>query len=238
MINTYNPDNLSEIQLWGLALAGPLTDMNGLRHDVLHHHGNTDRDIDNLKHMMKRDWGISTREEYLDMLEFLSTRGHNHSYMQIQDHLNSLSENAIDSYIGTFSHDVDKSNELKLVRNYRHSLNSCGIKAWDDGRYVSICRWGATVGVFSEQECWEKIYQLSLIAQKTYDSWYEYMLSYTAGRQYWQSDISESKAKVSISTIKNLTSTPQSPCNILSWRLNLKKRETSMLERLLLAVTR
>ncbi|ACA86780.1 DUF1266 domain-containing protein [Shewanella woodyi] len=217
----YNPDNLSSVKLWGLAVSALLTEMNELRHDVLHHHGTSDEDIKDLKHMMMRDWGIETREEYLNMLKWLREEGHNRSYMQMQDHLNTLSESAIDAYIDAHSHNVDRQSCLQLVRNYRHTLNIGGIGAWDDGRYVSICRWGASLGLFSEDECWEKIKQISLRVQQSYDSWHSFALSYIAGRQFWRNDATESFAKDEMDVVRRLTGDPKSPWNTLEWNLDL-----------------
>ncbi len=217
----YNPGNLSPVKLWGLGVSSLLTEMNELPHDVLHHHGTSDDNIKDLTHMMKRDWGIETREEYLNMLQWLLDDGHNRSYMQMQDHLNALSENAIDAYIHTYSHNLDRQNCLKLVRNYRNTLSIGGIGAWDDGRYVSICRWGASLGLFSEEECWDKIHQVSLRVQQSYDSWYSFALSYIAGRQFWRNDATESFAKDEMDVVRRLTGDPKSPWNTLKWDLDL-----------------
>jgi len=217
----YNPDNLSPVKLWGLAISSLLTEMNQLQHDVLHHHGTGDINIKNLKHMMVRDWGIETRDEYLDMLQWLLDEGHNSSYMRMQAHLNTLSESAMDAYIDAHSHDTDRQSCLQLIRNYRNTLSIGGISAWDDGRYISICRWGTSLGLFSEEECWEKIHQVSLRVQKSYDSWYSFALSYIAGRQFWREDATESFAKDEMDVVRRLTGDPKSPWNALKWDLDL-----------------
>ncbi|WP_413664541.1 DUF1266 domain-containing protein [Microbulbifer sp. CNSA002] len=222
--NTYNPDNLSDAQLWGLGVSSILTEMNGQRHDTLYQSGaRTENVVTNLIHMMKRDWGIESREEYLDMLKWLSNEGHNHSYMQIQNHFNALSESSINALIDIYSHDTDKQSSFKIVKNYRHTLRVGGIGAWDDGRYVSICRWGATTGVLTEEESWEKIHRVALRVQNSYDSWYSFGLSYIAGRQYWRKDTSEFFAKDAMNMIKGLTGDPNSPWNLLDWNLDLSQ---------------
>ncbi|WP_444944987.1 DUF1266 domain-containing protein [Microbulbifer sp. ZKSA006] len=222
--HTYNPDNLSDAQLWGLGVSSILTEMNGQRHDTLYQAGvRTEKVVSNLKHMMQRDWGIESREEYLDMLEWLANEGHNHSYMQIQDHFNTLSEKSIDALIKAYSHNTDQQSNFKIVRNYRHTLRVGGIGAWDDGRYVSICRWGATTGVLTEEESWEKIHQVALRVQSSYDSWYSFGLSYIAGRQYWRKDTSEFFAKDAMKMIRGLTGKSNSPWNLLDWNLDLSK---------------
>ncbi|UJF17571.1 DUF1266 domain-containing protein [Vibrio sp. SS-MA-C1-2] len=220
-LEQYNPDNLSPTQLWGLGISSLLTEMNGLRHDLLHHHGETENNLKALKHMMVRDWGIETREEYLNMLNGLLNGGHNRAYMQTQHDLTQLSEFAITEYLTANMGNKKRESELQLIRSYRHTLSKSGIRAWDDGRYASICRWGTSLGLFSEQECWQMLYELALKVQPCFDSWYSFGISYVVGRQYWQSNATEVFAKEEMRVIRGLTGDPNSPWNQLDWNLTL-----------------
>ncbi|WP_282073452.1 DUF1266 domain-containing protein, partial [Janibacter hoylei] len=74
-----------------------------------------------------------------------------------------------------------------------------------DMRCISVCRWCTSLGMLSEEEAWEKIHRIAQRAQKSFDSWYSFALSYIAGRQYWRKSVSESFAKESIEVIKRLT---------------------------------
>jgi len=213
----YNPDNLSPTQLWGLAISTLLSEMNFCRHDILHHHGTSETDIEELRHVLKRDWGIESREELLDMLDWLEKDGHNTGYMAMQHHLNSLSEASMNAYITNFDHNKDHQSKLMLVKNYRHTLNEGGIGAWDYGRYVSLCRWGASLNYISEEECWAFIFKIAPLVQQSYEDWYSFGVSYMAGRMYWRAIATEDRAISEMDIIRRLTGNASSPWNVLDW---------------------
>ncbi|WP_444926837.1 DUF1266 domain-containing protein [Microbulbifer sp. TRSA002] len=216
-----NPDALSQTQLWILGLMGQICEMNELRHDVFHNLGTSEQSRQNIAHMMKRDWGIESREDCLSMLEWLRTEGHNAGYMPQQKYFEGLSEAAIDAYIEAHDHDTDEQIRLKLVKAYRHTLQVGGIGAWDYARFITVSRWCTSLELLSEEEAWEKMLDIAQRAQKSFDSWYSYGLSYIAGRQYWRKTLSEDFAKKSTEVIKGLTGSPHSPWNSLPWDLNL-----------------
>ncbi|VAW65606.1 hypothetical protein MNBD_GAMMA10-223 [hydrothermal vent metagenome] len=222
---SHNPDNLSTTQLWGLALSSLLTEMNHQRHDILDYHNGEKQGVEQLRHVTKRDWGIETREELLDILDWLKKEGQNANYLNMQNHIKSLSEAGINAYIEAHQKNEDLQNRLLLVKNYRHALNNSGILAWDIGRYVYLCRCGACLELFSQKESWEFIFKASLLAQKTYDSWYSFAISYIAGRKYWRAIATEDRALLEMDIVLRLTGDEKSPWNTLKWNHSLTLNE-------------
>ena len=217
----YNPDNLSQAQLWGLGLSAVLTQLNAARHDRLHGSG-TDRDaILDIKHTLKHYWSIENRKDLLDTLDWLSGQGHHTAFEQWQQIFQLKSERRIKAFLASHT---DKVN-LALVNNYYRSLNGVGIRAWDDGRYVSLCRWGATAGYLTEPEAWDHILRLARSVQTTFSSWHNFALSYLAGKQYWQDQLGEDFVVREMELVKVLLSDDDSPWVKLPWNTDLTRQQ-------------
>lgn len=60
---------LSPTQRWGFGLCAILTEMNRDEHHMLFGRGDSQEDLDRTRHSLKRDWGIDTRDDLLDMLK-------------------------------------------------------------------------------------------------------------------------------------------------------------------------
>jgi len=218
MTENYNPDNLTQAELWGLGVSSLLTEMNQGRHDILRH-----GEVSDVRHFVKRDWGIETRDELLDMLKLLEDQGHNQSYLEQQIHLNSLSEPAINAYIDAHNHDEKHHAQLSIIKNNRYTLRKGGIGAWDDGRHVSLCRWGLIMELISEEECWDFIFKTAKKVQTAYRDWYSFGVSYTAGKLYWQGLATEESSKNEMSVVRRLTGNVYSPWNKLDWDESLAR---------------
>lgn len=206
---------------WGLGLSAILTAMNNDPQDTLYRGVSTQEDSDRIAFVMKRDWGIETRQEYLDMLEWLENEGHNAGYMHLHRRLASLSEHDKDLFIAGYSHSEDSQHKAILARNYLFILEHVGIAAWDQGRYVSLCQWGAATGVFKADEAWQMIMTMARKAQRQYHSWYQYGISYTAGRQYWRGQATRESALNEQEIVRTLTGDPNSSWRSLDWDIPL-----------------
>lgn len=222
MKNIYNPDNLSEAQLWMMALSAVLSEQNDYRHDTLYGCKKTAELIENNKHMMKRDWGISNKADLLRSLNWLLKDGHGVDFLDKKHFLSTLSEASQDSYLNRLDKNSSKGIQYHLVKNYNRSTPQAGVLAWDYGRYIFLCRDGALLNYISEQEAWKLMLKAAKLAQKAYSSWREFGLAYIAGRQTWLSNISEESTEEQVSKIKNLIIDKESPWNRLDWNTELE----------------
>ncbi|MBI3899007.1 MAG: DUF1266 domain-containing protein [Gammaproteobacteria bacterium] len=162
-----------------------LAEMNGLTCDNLELADRSDeKQIIEWRRTMKRDWGIETKQELLDMLVWLRNDGHNESYRRMSQYWNRFSE-------PQFMHELRRVQDEKLQRQiwlcylHRSVLRRVGIAAWDYGRHVYLCRWGYYTDLLTETETWEQIEPVANDAQKIFDSWEQYGISYVVGRLYW-----------------------------------------------------
>lgn len=215
-MSDYNPENLSNGQLWVLGLSALLSERNGKPLDRLRHHEN----VDGVRHFVKRDWGIESRDELLDMLQWLKDEGHNQSYLETQAFMSSLSEESMNAYINA-SPDNNQLAKRKIVKNYRHVLGKGGISAWDYGRYASLCQWGVIVEWLEEDECWEKLFSIARKAQQEYLDWYDYGVSYIAGRLYWRGVATGDNTDAEMEVIRRIIANANSPWNKINWNESL-----------------
>lgn len=220
--NQENTQPLSKTQLWGLGLSAILTEMNRDRHDVLDGGGDKQEALDTIRHILKRDWGIETREALLRQIHrLLNGHGHGPGYRRLQHLLSAMSEAEMEAYIQRHQHDEEHHSELLIVRLNRFALDRTGIDAWDEGRSVNLCRWGMAVGMVGEKEGWDMIMSMARDAQQKYDSWYHFAISYVVGRQYWRSLATEDFVNDQMDILRRLTGNPESPWNTLDWHLPL-----------------
>lgn len=212
---------LSPTQLWGMALCAVLTEMNRDSHDVLFGRGEAQGDLERTQHSLKRDWGIETRDDLLDMLKWLENEGHNRGYMRRHRYLSTLSDAERERQVESCRDNIELYNEYLIVKNNLAILDNVGIEAWDIGRYVNLCRWGMTTGLLNENEGWRRIIGIAIYAQRRYSGWFHFAVSYITGRQYWRSLATEDFITDQMAILRRLTGNPKSPWNTLDWDMQL-----------------
>ncbi|AKN29853.1 hypothetical protein Ccar_02945 [Clostridium carboxidivorans P7] len=222
MKKIYNPDNLSEAQLWMIALSSVLGEQNDYRHDTLCGCEKTPELIEDNRHMMKRDWGISNKADLLGSLNWLLKDGHGIDFLQERYFFSTLSETEQNTYLNRLDKNSSKYIQYSLIKNYDKITPNAGVIAWDYGRYIFLCRDGVFLNYISSEEAWNLMLKVAKLAQKAYSSWREYGLAYIAGRQTWLKNMSADSAEEQVSKIKNLIIDKESPWNTLDWNTNLE----------------
>lgn len=218
-INDYNPNNLTQAQLWMLSLGSPLDEANYERHDILC----CGKSIEDNKHILKRDYSIVTKEDFLVTLDGLATgSGMRNHFSEETDLISTLSSASQDNFINTFYEESDNYVEYSLAKTYYYSIAPGRMLAWDYGRYVFLCKIGAFIKLISTEEAWALIKKIALNAQKSYSSWREYGLAYFTGRQYWQNLLTKDYADRQIQILKRLILNENSPWNRIDWNTKLE----------------
>lgn len=208
----YNPDNLTNAQLWTLGLSAILTESNGASHDRLR----MSEDAAESSHSIERDWGLTDRQELLAQLDSLRSGGHNERYLQFQSVLSSLPDSAIGDFIALQS-DPSTRAQLQIAANYRHVLSDTGIVAWDFGRACWLTRTGLVVGWIDEDECWDLLFGFARPTQQAFTDWTSYGISYVAGRLFWRGIASQARADEEMLTVRWLSSNPANPWHRVAW---------------------
>jgi hypothetical protein len=178
---------LTGARRWAIALTGIMTELNNDSHDSL----NSDvmNGVNKRKYLelLRRDWGVTTREELLETLTVMELNGHASSLAFVKKIINENKDFAFNAIFNQFQLSSRQYNYLKFtVANWGHYYNR-SILAWDLGRNIALCRWGYDTGFLTEEEAWEKIMYYARKIQSLYGSWAEYGLDYYFGRIFWAS---------------------------------------------------
>lgn len=216
----YNPCGFSSSQLWCLGLGAIQQAQNGAPQDLIGHEQADEVEIASVKQALQRDWDINHKNSLLETLEWLRASGHNRGYLAQQRKLEQMSVAGIEAYIDSFA-DQKEANQVRVVANYRHVLGRGGVAAWDIGRYVWIARSGRMVRWLDDEEMWALLQDVAPACQPLFRSWYDYGVSYIAGRQYWRGVVTADAAERDSRTLQGVTGNPHSAWNRLDWNLSL-----------------
>ncbi|MBT5228801.1 MAG: DUF1266 domain-containing protein [Methylococcales bacterium] len=209
---------MRDAQFWALGVSAILTQMNGAEHDQLHSRGNTAAAKKDIIHSLKVYWSVNNREDLLENLVWLGEGGgHNLGFIEWVKLFQLKSEHRIQAYLKA----NPEKQSMFLVANYYQSLSSVGIRAWDDGRYVSLCRWGATAGYLTEDEAWGRILAHARDVQSAFTGWDQFAISYIAGKQYWQEKTEVDFLMKEMAHVTALNTDKDSPWVKLPWDLDL-----------------
>ncbi|MDR2370151.1 MAG: DUF1266 domain-containing protein, partial [Treponema sp.] len=184
-------NKLPRSRLWALALTGFLTVSNGDQHDLLGFDDINENNKKNYLELLRRDWGVTTREELLKAIQETENDGHaaRLKYIKeiIQEILNEKSEFTIITVYNKYHLNSRLYNYLKFVVINWNRYSARTILAWDLGRVIALCRWGYSTGFLTEEEAWEKIMETAGKIQPMYQSWEEFGYDYYMGRIFWAS---------------------------------------------------
>jgi hypothetical protein len=189
---------LTRAQMWAISLTGIMTEINSSNRNTLHASTMDERGRNTWLTVLRRDWGITTREQLLETLERMENGGHAASFREIQQiisEVNSVSTEAETvAVLARYTWDQTKLNRFNYTWNNWHQYHNRTIKAWDLGRNISLCRWGYNVGFITEDEAWKKIMYYASLIQSLYSSWEEYGYDYYMGRIFWASGFREEES--------------------------------------------
>ena len=199
LCNTFLYAELTKAQLWAISLPGILTEARGGYRNSLNDMAMNENGRNSVLTTLRRDWGITTREQLLDMLDSLENGGHAASFKEIQWIVNEIIEagndgSVISAILNKVEWDRVKVNRFNYVNKNWEKYQNVTLKGWDLGRSVSLCRWGYNVGFMTEAEAWKRIFHIASTIQPLYSSWEEYGYDYFMGRLFWASSSGEEES--------------------------------------------
>jgi hypothetical protein len=196
--NLLTAAELTEEQLWAIALTGIMTERNKSNYHTLNSSEMNERNKNMWLEVLKRDWGINNRDELLQTLDKMEHDGHANDLKYIQRIITEIVEEKESFYIiavyNKYQLNSKQYNYLKFTVINWNVFNERSILAWDLGRNIALCRWGYDVGFLTEEEAWEKIMYYAKLIQPLYNSWEEYGYDYYMGRVFWASGFGEDMA--------------------------------------------
>jgi LSD1 subclass zinc finger protein len=195
---------LPDRQLFALALASVITEMNGAHHDELGSWGLNEHTKPWCTNTLKNFYGIESKEDFDESARFFLEEGHSKAARDVLATLASSS-----------TADTPKQ---ALVRANAVEIQKVGLLAWDYGRLSAVVGWSYWAGFVDDPSAWKLLLFLASKVQSAYDSWSAYARAYELGRRFWKSgEPHEATARA----IAKLLQDPESPWVKIPWNTNL-----------------
>lgn len=177
--------NLPENEKYAIAFSSNLFELNRQYH--LDFEGKvtfSDKSSDPKK-LLKDSWSIESYDNLIDMYNSLEEYGHSGAYKSLC--------NLLEKYPGQSPAVIAAKENLSMLdttrlffANETHDiLGEHGIEAWDEGREITILRWGIAAGYISSDEAMKLIVPVVKRIRQNYVSFQDYMSHYIMGRQFY-----------------------------------------------------
>lgn len=189
-------NQLPEIEQYAIAFSSNLFELNNMFHLDFSNRISYQYTKNNSKKLLSDSWGITDHKSLVDMFNSLEEYGHSGAYQKLWNLLKKyLDKNPFE--IAVLEHlDVLDITRLMYVRDTCEHIGIHGIEAWDEGREITILRWGIACGYISKKEALELMTPVIQRIIKNYTDWNDFIYHYCTGRAfYYLYDYSYSKMK-------------------------------------------
>ncbi|HVK48886.1 MAG TPA: DUF1266 domain-containing protein, partial [Pseudobacter sp.] len=175
-------------------------------------------------------WDIDSKEELLEMLEWLFTEGHRIQYDTIWQAMNTVSIKESKAFLRENVANNEEEEELLLqrLRNMRDALElfqenkliaadtQPEMLIWDYARIINLSRGGFDAGYITREEALSTIMRTVDPIKKMYNSWKQLSVSYQFARCVWNG-IQPEEFQDMMLGMEVLLTDPQSPWVTLKW---------------------
>jgi len=208
---------------WAMATSAILFQRNRGEHYLLAGAPRMDGYVDSLRNLLSQWWGVRTRSELLDALEYLDTGGHRRKFAGIGAVVTRLPPEVVGWLEARVARlDPELANQVAVAQRQYTTLGGRSLLGWDYGRYVALCRWGYAVGFLTEDDAWERMMRAARILQPRFGSWSELGENYLIGREFWSLRQTEKDGELYRASYQTLLSDPHSPWKRYPWNLSLE----------------
>lgn len=206
---------------WALATCALLTEMNGERHDILSSASKTPENVKAAKQVLADWWGIESRGDLLDTLEWIEHGGHRKDFNDIAYALSIATPQQLSSLEQQMDANPDLTNEVNVVKDHGDLSGEESLAGWDFARYVFLCRRGYLVGYLSEAEAWKRIMRAARAMQSSFPAWRRLGDNYLVGREFWSKEQTETDGSQWRKAEGRLLEESDSPWVTIPWDTNL-----------------
>lgn len=198
-------DNLPENEKYAIAFSSNLFELNRQYHLDFDNLVTLCDDSSSPKALLKDSWGIENKEKLLETFNSLEAYGQSGAYKSLSDLLDKYPDKTPVQIALAENLSVLETSRLNFVKDTRSILGEHGIEAWDEGREITILRWGISCDYISSNEAMKLIVPVINRIRQNYVSFEDYICHYIIGRQFYglYSGDYERLAKNSINAAKN-----------------------------------
>lgn len=137
------------------------------------------------RRFLNESWSITDHKTLVDMVASLNIDGHSGSYDELRSYIKKHpGKSPIE--IGEIENlSVLAVTRLYFVQKMDSILGEHGIEAWDDGRALTLLRWGIYLDYIDYEEAMALSIPIVNKIRDNYVSWEDFMAHYIAGRCFW-----------------------------------------------------
>lgn len=146
-------------------------------------YGRTAEEIRSTREGLQSNWGVSSREGLISLVQRMTFHGHNDSFQAAVADADSLSEEEM-AFLLAISSETDKY-MWPYTKEISQRWGEKGILAWDLSRMGAMVQWGYTAGYITYAEALELIEPAARLTLETFSDWREFYLNYLDGYNWW-----------------------------------------------------
>lgn len=178
-------NKLPENEKYAIAFSSNLFELNHQYHLDFDNKVQLSDDSSDSKELLKDSWGIESYEGLTQTFESLEEYGHSGAYKALSDLLNKYPDKSLFEIASLENLTMQEITRLHFVKETKDLLGEHGIEAWDEGREITIMRWGIASGYISSSEAMELIEPVIKRIRQNYSSFEDFISHYIMGRQFY-----------------------------------------------------
>lgn len=137
------------------------------------------------ENLLSGSWDIESHDDLVETFKDLEASGHSGAYQKFCDILDKHPGQDVFAIAEEEGLSIMETCRLCFVNDTRELTGRHGIEAWDEGREITILRWGIASGYVTSEEAMELIEPLIKRIRQNYISFEDYICHYIIGRQFF-----------------------------------------------------
>ena len=178
-------NQLPEIEQYAIAFSSNLFQLNKMFHLDFSNRISYQYTTNYSKELLSDSWSVTDGESLIETFNSLEEYGHSGAYKMLSGLLDKYPDKNPFEIALLEELDILDISRLMYVRDTRQSTGLQGIEAWDQGREITILRWGIACGYITAEKAKELIAPVIQKIIQNYDSWTDFIEHYVIGRGFY-----------------------------------------------------
>lgn len=178
-------EKLPENEKYAVAFSSNLFELNHLYHLDFDARIKISDQAADPKTLLRDSWNIESYDQLIHTFKDLEEYGHSGAYKTLSDLLDKYPEKEPIELASDENLSIADASRLCFVKDTRELLGLHGIEAWDQGREITILRWGIASDYISSEEAMKLIDPVIKKIRQNYITFEDYICHYIMGRQFY-----------------------------------------------------
>ncbi len=178
-------DKLSDFEQYAIAFSSNLFELNSQYHLDFSNRTILNKKSSDPKELLRESWDVTDNKSLIEMFNSLEEYGQSGAFKTLSDLLDKYPDKTILDIAVNEKLSILDTTRLFYVDSVRDVLGRHGIEAWDEGRQITIIRWGIACDYISREQAEEFLKPVVNRIRKNYVSWEDYIMHYIYGRKFY-----------------------------------------------------